>query len=127
MLDLAQRHLEQVKAILARRVPLCEVRAFGSRVSGQAKPWSDLDLAVMTTSRLPFEVLAALRYDFEESDLPFPVDVVDYSSVSPQLRRVIARSSTLIYAPGCDELASSSTASGLSTRARRPGGPSSSA
>lgn len=100
MLDLAPGHLDRVTAILARRVPFREVRAFGSRVSGRAKPWSDLDLVVMTTSRLPIEVLAALRMDFDESDLPFAVDVVDYSTLSPPLRRLVEESGVVVHRPG---------------------------
>ncbi len=102
MLDLAPGHLDRVRAILARRVPLHEVRAFGSRVLGLAKPWSDLDLVVMTTSRLPIEVLAALRMDFDESDLPISVDVVDYSTLSLPLRRLVEESSTVVHDPRRD-------------------------
>jgi type I restriction enzyme S subunit len=89
VIDLAPRWLDEVRAIVARHVPDCEVRAFGSRVSGRAKPWSDLDLALMTSRPVPFQVLAALRLDFDESDLPFRVDVVDRSRLGESFRRVV--------------------------------------
>lgn len=99
MLDLAPAHLARVQAILVRHIPDHEVRAFGSRVSGRAKPWSDLDLAVMTTSRLHIEVLAALRMDFDESDLPFAVEVVDCSTLAASLRRLVEASGVVVHRP----------------------------
>ena len=47
MIDLPPQHLETIRAILRRYLPECEVRAFGSRVTGPAKSYSDLDLAVV--------------------------------------------------------------------------------
>jgi predicted nucleotidyltransferase len=44
---------------------------FGSRVQGTAKPFSDLDLAVMGDVPLDFRQLADLKDAFAESDLPW--------------------------------------------------------
>jgi predicted nucleotidyltransferase len=46
VLDLRPDQLQIVQHILQRRVPTFDVWAFGSRVKGTAKPYSDLDLAV---------------------------------------------------------------------------------
>lgn len=89
MIDVAPRHLRTVRRILARIVPECEARVFGSRVSGTAKASSDLDLAVVCEGRLDFDTLRLLREAFEESDLPFRVDVLDWHAVSDSFRRVI--------------------------------------
>lgn len=83
--------LAEVRAILSRRVPDREVRAFGSRVEGPAKKFSDLDLAVMGDTPLPSSVLADLEEDFRESDLPFKVDVVDWAATKDHFRRIIER------------------------------------
>jgi type I restriction enzyme S subunit len=77
MLDLTREQLAAVRAILAHRVPGREVRAFGSRVTGRAWRYSDLDLVVMGDAPLPALTLAHLRADFEDSDLPFRVDVLE--------------------------------------------------
>jgi predicted nucleotidyltransferase len=89
MIDLADDHLETVKRILKEHVPDCEVRAFGSRVKGCAKPYSDLDLAVMGGTPLDFDTLRLLEEAFETSDLPFRVDVLDWHAISDSFRRVI--------------------------------------
>jgi predicted nucleotidyltransferase len=81
--------LESVREILARHVPEREVRAFGSRVSGPTKKFSDLDLAVMGETPLPSSVLADLEEDFRESDLPFKVDVVDWATTKESFRKII--------------------------------------
>jgi len=44
MIDLTPLQCQTIQDILQRLVPDCEVRAFGSRVRGAAKPYSDLDL-----------------------------------------------------------------------------------
>jgi predicted nucleotidyltransferase len=90
MIELAPAHLAIVKGILAERVPSAEVRAFGSRVRGQAKPWSDLDLVIIGTAPLSLRELGELREAFEESTLPMRVDLVDWHAVGPAFREVIA-------------------------------------
>ena len=89
MIDLAPRHLETVRRILAEHVPECEVRAFGSRVNGAVKIYSDLDLAVVGSGKLSDDTLRCLKEAFEESDLPFRVDVLDWHAISASFRKVI--------------------------------------
>lgn len=95
-LAVAARHLAVVRAILARHVPDRTVVAFGSRVAGTAKPWSDLDLAILGEVRVPSVVLACLASDFEESDLPFRVDLVDWATASPAFRARVERDGRMI-------------------------------
>lgn len=89
MLDLAPEHLAEVRRILRLHVPGRTVRAFGSRVQGTAKPFSDLDLAIMGDTPLDFRQLAALKDAFADSDLPFRVDLVDWATTGEAFRRII--------------------------------------
>jgi len=91
MIDLSPQHLETVRAILDRHVPRCEVRAFGSRINGSAKNYSDLDLAVVAPSKLNPDTLRYLKEAFEESDLPFRVDVLDWNETSADFQKVIEK------------------------------------
>jgi len=95
-IDIKPGELEIVRAILARRVPDREVRAFGSRVSGPAKKFSDLDLAIMGETPLASSVLSDLEEDFRESDLPFKVDLVDWASTKEHFRQIIRRDSVAV-------------------------------
>ena len=91
MIDLAPHHLETVRRILKEYVPACEVRAFGSRVDWTAKDYSDLDLAVMGSGKLKPGLLGRLTEAFEECDLPFRVDVLDWHATSPEFQKVIEK------------------------------------
>ncbi len=89
-LDVAPEYLHIIMQILQKHVPQYAVWAFGSRVKGTAKPYSDLDLAVITSEQaLPLSIHAALAEAFSESDLPWKVDIVDWQLASPDFRRII--------------------------------------
>ena len=89
MINVPGRHLETIKRILAEYVSDCEVRAFGSRVNGSAKDHSDFDVAVVAQGKIKQRTKMLLREAFEESDLPFRVDVIDYNAVSDEFRAII--------------------------------------
>ena len=89
MIDLAPQHIATVRAILRECAPGCEVRAFGSRVTGGARRYSDLDLAVIGDAPLGLIPLGLLQEAFEESDLPIRVDVIDWHDTSAGFKRII--------------------------------------
>ena len=97
MIDLDKKHLETVARILAEQTPECEAWAFGSRVEGTAKKYSDLDLAVF--GRFDAKKLEELRLAFSESDLPMTVDVVDFNAVSENFKEIIRRRHEVIQTP----------------------------
>jgi type I restriction enzyme S subunit len=85
-----------VRDILRDRVPGYEVWAFGSRVRGTSKPYSDLDLAVISNTPLPLKISALLADDFSESDLPWRVDVVDWATTSAKFRTIIEQEKVVL-------------------------------
>ncbi len=89
MLDLDQDHLQIVRTILYELVPQYDVWVFGSRILGTARRFSDLDLVIVTEQPLEFTLLGRIRDAFSESDLPFKVDVLDWSAISQQFRKII--------------------------------------
>ena len=99
MIDVSPKDLAAVRRILAAWVPDCEVYAFGSRVTGTARPHSDLDLVIVGSSKLDRDTMRRLEEAFEESDLPIRVDVVDWHRVSDAFRDVISRSYQVVQ-PG---------------------------
>ena len=96
MIDLNRRHLDTVKAILSEFVPGVTVKAFGSRVAGNAKQYSDLDLVLMVDEPLPPLERAHLEEAFRESDLPFRVDLVEWAALSATFRKLISDSNCFI-------------------------------
>jgi predicted nucleotidyltransferase len=78
-------HLETVKTILRRHLDsTIRVWIFGSRANGTLKKFADLDLALQKTDNttFAFKTIINLRADFQESDLPWRVDVVDYNTIT---------------------------------------------
>lgn len=98
-IDLDPRARDQVHAILREHVPDCEVWAFGSRVAGGAKRFSDLDLVIVSPVRLPVRRLALLANAFDESDLPIKVDVAEWQTMPEPMRQRIAERHELIHEP----------------------------
>lgn len=95
-LDIGVVELGIVRDILKRHVPEREVWAFGSRVTGTARAYSDLDLAVIGETPLGLPVSAALAEEFSDSDLPFKVDVVDWATTGPAFRAIIQAARVVI-------------------------------
>lgn len=90
-IDIRPKHWDIVRSILLKHVPQYEVWAFGSRAKLTAKPYSDLDLAVITEQPLPLRTSANLSDDFSESDLPWKVDIVDWATTRASFRKIIER------------------------------------
>lgn len=75
------------------------MRVFGSRVDGSPKPYSDLDLAFVAEKELNLAAIGRLKEAFEESDLPFRVDVLDWNSISEDFRKIIAQKYEVLQLP----------------------------
>lgn len=95
-IDLNRRDWSEVKRILAQNVPEYAVWAFGSRVSGPAKTYSDLDIVIITDQPLSLERMATIKDAFDESDLPIRVDVVDWAATSASFREIILKNYVVI-------------------------------
>jgi type I restriction enzyme S subunit len=99
-LNLGSGQFGAVLALLQRHLPGLEVRAFGSRTTGTAKPAFDLDLLVMSAAPLEPRICALLEDEFAEADLPFKVDVVDASLATPSFRAQALAQSVIVQAAG---------------------------
>ncbi len=95
-LDIRPDHQILVRKILEDVIPGREVWAFGSRVKGTAKDTSDLDLAVIGDDPLDFRTLGTLRDLFSSSDLPYKVDVLDWSRIDPSFREIVQKDKIVI-------------------------------
>jgi predicted nucleotidyltransferase len=62
---------------------------FGSRATGRARRYSDLDLAIDAGRQLTLDETARLAEAFSDSDLPYRVDLVDWHNVDDRWRQMI--------------------------------------
>ena len=91
--NIQPKHLALVRAILRQHLPQgAKVWAFGSRARGDNREASDLDLAVDLGRALTLSELAALSAAFEESALPYKVDLVDMRQISAAFREIVVAS-----------------------------------
>ena len=79
---LSPEQLREVRQVIAQVIPDASVWVFGSRATGKARPFSDLDLLLTQPAKLNWTQRAALRDGFEASRLPFRVDVVESASLA---------------------------------------------
>lgn len=90
-LDLAPKHRLIVLDIIAEHLPhTTQVWVFGSRATGRARRYSDLDLVLDAGRRLTVDERAMLWDAFDECDLPYRVDIVDWRAIDDRFRRAIA-------------------------------------
>ena len=88
--DIRPDHLQDVQKILAVHLPPdAQVWVFGSRASYTGKDTSDLDLALKSKKKLGSSLLHKLELAFEESSLPYTVDVVDLRSVDGPFKKIV--------------------------------------
>lgn len=97
---LSADQLAMAKAILVRHVPDANVWIFGSRATGKAKEYSDLDLCIKANQALGLDVMSAMAEDFSVSDLPWKVDIVDWFSVSDSFKAIIERDKVPLFLSG---------------------------
>jgi type I restriction enzyme S subunit len=89
LINISPENWRIVRDILQRYVPDREVWAFGSRAKWTAKEFSDLDIAIIGDKPLNIALTADLREAFQESALPFKVDIVDWANITPSFQQVI--------------------------------------
>ena len=85
-----------VREVLAHWLPDAQVLAFGSRVTGAARKFSDLDPAIVSSTPLDWRLLGKVRDAFEDSDLPMCVDLVDWSQADAGFKAMVERQGMVV-------------------------------
>ena len=94
-IDITAEQRKTILTLLERYLPSVEAWAYGSRAKWTARPESDLDLVVLATPEQKGQV-ASLREAFEESDLPFRVDLFVWDEVPDSFRDKIEKNHTVL-------------------------------
>jgi predicted nucleotidyltransferase len=89
-IDLQQEDLAILLAVLRGNLSSdTDVFVFGSRATGAARRYSDIDLALRGDRPLDGETLGRLRDALSASDLTIKVDLVDLRAVDPSFLQII--------------------------------------
>jgi uncharacterized protein len=94
---LTDRDMKTFRDIFHKYPDVKTVFVFGSRAKKNYKLGSDIDLAVMDKG-VTETIIAKLKSDFEESSLPYNVDVINYHTLKhSELKSHIDRVGGLFY------------------------------
>ncbi len=99
MIALTAKQKKMVCDILDSLAPECEVRAYGSRVNGSPHVGSDLDLVIMNQQKTGRNIATRMKTAFEESNLPFRVDILSWDELPDSFKKNIERN-FVVMQPG---------------------------
>jgi predicted nucleotidyltransferase len=95
---LSDRSLETVKKLLSKYPGIQSAVLYGSRAKGNYKNGSDIDITLHTDDTFTHADLLHLMGDFDDSDLPYMVDVSDYRKLGNEsLKEHIRRVGKVLY------------------------------
>jgi predicted nucleotidyltransferase len=95
---LSARSLGTIKKLLAKYPGIRSAVLYGSRAKGSYKTGSDIDLALHTDDTFVHADLLRLISDFDDSDLPYMVDLLEYRKLQNEsLRDHIRRAGKVLY------------------------------
>ena len=91
MINITEHEKKIIIDIIKKFIPNSTVKVFGSRINGKNKIYSDLDIAILADNKnkIPLEILGQLKEAFEESDLSFHVDILDWYRISDDFKKII--------------------------------------
>ncbi|WNE41918.1 MAG: hypothetical protein AD073_000253 [Mycoplasmataceae bacterium] len=87
MIQIKNNHLTIINNII-NKYPY-DFYAFGSRTKGFARDYSDLDLCYK--EYIPIITIGMIQEDFENSNLPFKVDLVNWNWISKDFQKLIIK------------------------------------
>ena len=95
---LPDRTLDTLDAIFRKYPGIKDAILYGSRAKGNCRRGSDIDLSLKTNETFTRTDLLHIAGDFDDSDIPYFVDVSIYDNLSnPDLKAHINRVGKLLY------------------------------
>ncbi len=86
---LTKLEIKKIKNILFSKLDaaLYSVFIFGSRATNTNQKYSDIDIGIEGGTLSP-KTKIELEEEFEESDLPYNIEIIDFSSVTESFKQV---------------------------------------
>ena len=95
---LSDNTLNTLNSIFQKYSGIRQAVLYGSRAKGKYREGSDIDLSLKTGDNFTFTDLLHISGDFDDSDMPYFVDVSIYEKLSnPDLKAHIDRVGKVIY------------------------------
>ena len=71
-----------------------EFYAYGSRVKGDFTKGSDLDILIKSDNQIPIKIIEELKLKFNESRIPYIVNIVIFNDISDDFFNLIKKDLT---------------------------------
>ncbi len=95
---LTENHRKIINEIFDKYPQVKKVLVYGSRAKGNYREGSDIDMTIVEDEKIPFDVLLKIVNDFDDSMLPFLVDISIFSKLTnPDLIEHISHVGKVIY------------------------------
>ena len=88
MIDLEPEYIDFIKQTVASCMQDFKLYIFGSRAKNKAQKYSDIDIAI-NSKELTSSVKSKLEFLFENSLLPYEVDIIDLNSITENFKNLI--------------------------------------
>jgi len=96
---LSDKTLGTLNSVFNKYPGVKQVVLYGSRVKGKYRKGSDIDMSIKTSDNFSRRDLLNIVGDFDDSDIPYLVDVSIYENISnPDLRAQIDKEGKVLYA-----------------------------
>lgn len=90
MADIDPRHKKIIINIIKMKLSKAKIYAFGSRVKGTNKKYSDLDIALDNSENtIDLSVKSQLEEALAQTAIPYKVDLVDLSLIDSDFKKNI--------------------------------------
>ncbi len=90
--DLDEKYIDKIKKIIKDHISDSDLKIylFGSRARGNAKKYSDVDIALkLKDKKIESKAMSMIAYDLEMSTIPYKVDVIDLNEISAEFMKCI--------------------------------------
>ena len=96
-----ERAIQAVRLLVTDKLANIPARVYliGSNARGDSHRYSDIDIAIETLQAAPGTLIPDIRCLLEESDIPFFVDVFDFTQLDESYRQQIKKEGVLWTVP----------------------------
>ena len=68
-----------------------EIYVFGSRATGKARKYSDIDIAIKSNAKIDTKKISKVEFELEETTIPYKIDVIDLKAISDTFKKCIEK------------------------------------
>lgn len=83
-MNLEEKYISLIKSCIYKTLPQAQIFIFGSRAKNTNQKFSDIDIAIKDKN-LNQENLAKIRFELEESSLPYKIDIVNFDEIDKDI------------------------------------------